>query len=316
LDRAWSAGRQCRRSRPRHQGSCAVPTSMIGLQSASGRHAPLNAARRCRKCRRARRVLGTNPRLSREVVDKLEDVAVRCVVVYKGASVRGDWMTTSSRSIRAAFSDFGALIGVRCRSGKCRRLRFVYLVAAVVCDRGGNPAFDSAMFNLAKAMQAQGWDDGMRLLAVTESALPARAAPRHPMQAAIVRAVARAQCRNQPGVSGARGRSRRYRRSETPAASVLAELDSLVRPGDRGLARRRTSGRDAESLTRRRRRGSRRATRAFISSPAVWAASGFSWRAILRPPRMRTSGAGRPWRSFRRETSGLGLGRREMGRLR
>ena len=183
-------------------------------------------------------VFGDESALSRGIATRLKARGARCIVVSKGdafASTGDDQFKLNP----AELSDFTALIDTLSER-QIKPDAIVYLWP--LNDKRG-AAFDSA-FNLAKAMQLQGWDDGVRVLAVTESALPAHSVPRHPMQAAVIGPF-RALGAESPGISthvldlddvG-----------ETATARVLAELDSW---GDQAIVAWRDNKRLAETLKR------------------------------------------------------------------
>ncbi|MDP3492468.1 MAG: SDR family NAD(P)-dependent oxidoreductase, partial [Hyphomonadaceae bacterium] len=162
-------------------------------------------------------VFGDDSALSREIATRLKARGARCILVSKGdafAATGDDQFTLNP----AALSDFGALIDVLSE----RQIKPDAIVYLWPLSDQGQAAFDSA-FNLAKAMQLHGWDDGVRLLAVIESALPAGGAPLHPMQAAVIGPL-RALSAESPGISA--HVLDLDDAGETAPARVIAELDS------------------------------------------------------------------------------------------
>jgi acyl transferase domain-containing protein/thioesterase domain-containing protein len=181
-------------------------------------------------------VFGDESALSREVATRLKARGARCILVSKGdafAAAGDDQFTLNP----ATLSDFGALIDALSER-KIKPDAIVYLWP--LRDKG-EAAFDSA-FNLAKAMQLQGWDDGVRVLAVIESALPAGAAPRHPMQAAVIGPL-RTLGAESPGISAHVLDLDDV--GEAAPARVLAELDSW---GDQAIVAWRGDERLVETL--------------------------------------------------------------------
>lgn len=161
-------------------------------------------------------VFGDDAALSREVVEGLRARGARCIKVARGAAFAetGEDQFTLDP---AKAESFGALIDALAEK-EVRPAALVYLWP--LADKGA-ALFESA-FNLVKAMQVHGLDDGVRLLAVTENALPAGGAARAPMQAAVIGPV-RALSAESPGVSA---HVLDLDDASGAAARVLAELDA------------------------------------------------------------------------------------------
>lgn len=163
--------------------------------------------------------------LSQQIVAELEARRMRCVLVAQGerfACTGEDQYTLNP----ASGDDFGALIDA-VSNDALPPVALLYLWPRTAARNNANAVFD-ATFNLAKAMQVRGWEDGVRLLAVTESALPAGALPpRNPLQALTIGPV-RALAAESPGV-----RARVLDlddAGEGAAARVLAELQAWEDP--------------------------------------------------------------------------------------
>lgn len=188
-------------------------------------------------------LFGDESRRSRELAALLAARGVRCIQVSQGAAfaeIDADRFTLNPASLE----DFGALIDALSK----RDIRPGVIVYLWPLRAEGAGAFDPA-FNLAKAMQLGGWDENVRLLAVTESALPAGTAPpRNPLQAVVIGPV-RVLSAESPSVS-ARVLDLEDT-SEGAAEHVLAELDAwdehaiIARRGQSRLAETLKSTRDA-----------------------------------------------------------------------
>lgn len=175
--------------------------------------------------------------LGRELAERLVARGVRCIQVAQGdgfAEIEADRYALNPASVE----DFSALIAALSK----REIRPGVLVYLWPMAAQGSQAFDPA-FNLAKAMQLGGWDENLRLLAVTENALPAETAPpRNPLQALVVGPVR---------VLGAESPSLSARvldledAGEGAAAHIFAELDAW---DEHAIIARRGQTRLAEAL--------------------------------------------------------------------